>query len=89
MLRKTLPQIEEGPAGEMWLLVSELSDRQRQAVALKHVAHLSEAEIAKIMGVKRGTISATLHQAYARLRPMLEENNQSFLKVNQKNLELR
>ena len=57
-----------GPSGELWRVVADLSERQRTAVALRHVAQLTEPEIAEVMGVKRGTVSATLRAAYAKLR---------------------
>ncbi|MEZ5167047.1 MAG: sigma-70 family RNA polymerase sigma factor [Acidimicrobiales bacterium] len=60
----TLP----GPAGELWLLVEDLPLRRRTAVVLRHVGQLTEPEIAQVMGISRGTVSATLRQAYAALR---------------------
>jgi DNA-directed RNA polymerase specialized sigma24 family protein len=57
-----------GPAGELWLLVSELPRRQALAVSLRHVGQLTEQEVADVMGVKRDTVSATLRAAYERLR---------------------
>ena len=49
-----------GPAGELWLLVAALPRRQRLAVVLRHVGQLTEPEIAEAMGIRRGTVSATL-----------------------------
>jgi RNA polymerase sigma-70 factor (ECF subfamily) len=57
-----------GPAGELWLMVRELPTRQALAVSLRHVGQLTEQEIADVMGVTRGTVSATLRAAYERLR---------------------
>lgn len=68
-----------GPAGELWLMVRELPERQRLAVALRHVAGMTEAEVAESMGIARGTVSATLRNAYRSLRlelddgPLIEE----------------
>jgi DNA-directed RNA polymerase specialized sigma24 family protein len=56
-----------GPAGELWVLVSVLPGRQRQAVLLRHVGQLTEPEIAAVMRVARGTVSATLRSAYRTL----------------------
>jgi RNA polymerase sigma-70 factor (ECF subfamily) len=42
-----------GPTGELWLLVAELPARQREAVLLRHVAQMTEREIAEVMAVKR------------------------------------
>lgn len=79
LLRGTPPPRDlPGPAGELWLLVADLPPRQREAVALRHVAHLTEAEVAEAMGVARGTVSATLRSAHRSLRraivPLAEED---------------
>ncbi|HEV7719828.1 MAG TPA: sigma-70 family RNA polymerase sigma factor [Iamia sp.] len=55
------------PAGEVWLVVSTLPERQRTAVVLRHVARLTEAEIAEAMGVGRSTVSSTLRDAHRSL----------------------
>jgi RNA polymerase sigma-70 factor (ECF subfamily) len=56
-----------GPTGELWLLVAELAPRQRTAVLLRHIGQFTEQEIAEVMGIARGTVSATLRAAYRRL----------------------
>jgi DNA-directed RNA polymerase specialized sigma24 family protein len=61
------PTEQPPPGGETWLVVDELPPRQRLAVILRHVAGLTEAEIAERMGVTRSTISSTLASAYRRL----------------------
>ena len=61
------------PGGEAWLVVDELPARQRLAVVLRHVAGLTEAEIAERMGVTRSTVSSTLASAYQRLALTLGE----------------
>ena len=69
LLRTPVPEASvPGPAGELWLIVRELPVRQALAVSLRHVAQLTEQEVADVMGVKRGTVSATLRAAYERLR---------------------
>src|SRR5688500_6495339 len=55
------------PGGETWLLVAQLPVRQRTAVVLRHVAGLTEAEVAGAMGVTRSTVSSTLASAYKTL----------------------
>ena len=69
---RSLPQVS-GPAGEIWLLVADLPERQRLAVVLRHVGHLSESDVAQTMGITRGTVSATLRAAYRSLRTALDE----------------
>jgi DNA-directed RNA polymerase specialized sigma24 family protein len=61
-----------GPTGELWILVADLPPRQRTAVLLRHVGHLTEQEVADVMGVARGTVSSTLRSAYQRLRIEIE-----------------
>src|SRR3569833_2803421 len=48
--------------------VAGLPDRQRHALFLRHYADLSYEEIADVLGVARGTVAATLHQAHEALR---------------------
>ena len=67
------PQPVPGPTGELWLLVADLAPRQRTAVLLRHVGQLTEQEIAEVMGVARGTVSATLRSAYRRLGAAINE----------------
>jgi RNA polymerase sigma factor (sigma-70 family) len=59
------------PDDELWRAVAELPERARTAVALRYIADLPEAEIAAAMGIARGTVAATLHQARARLAVLL------------------
>ena len=62
------------PTGELWEVVADLPDRQRQAVVLRHVAHLREHEIADVMGISRGAVSSTLRAAYRRLRIQIDDD---------------
>jgi RNA polymerase sigma factor (sigma-70 family) len=57
---------------EIWMAVWALPSRQRQAVALRYVADLPEAEVARVMGVRPGTVAAALHQARQRLARQLD-----------------
>ena len=64
LLRRTVaPAVVPAPAGEAWALVADLPHRQREAVVLRYVADLTEAEIAQTMGVSRSTVSSTLIDA--------------------------
>lgn len=51
-----------------------LSPRQRQVVVLRFVADLGLDEIGTVMGCALGTVKSTLHQALARLRVVVVEN---------------
>lgn len=65
----------EVPAsGEVWELVRELPLRQRTAVVLRYVAEMTEAEIAGVMRVQRGTVASTLHDARRRLGELLTDD---------------
>jgi RNA polymerase sigma-70 factor (ECF subfamily) len=65
-----------GHAGEQWAelraAVAALPERQRHALFLRHYADLSYEEIAEVLEVARGTVSATLHAAHATLARTLE-----------------
>jgi len=56
--------IEPGdPRIELWTAVRDLPERQRMAVALRYLADLSEPQIAEVMDVAVGTVSASLTAA--------------------------
>ncbi len=75
LLRRSRPPVtQDGPAGEVWQMVGELPERQRQALVLRHIADLTEPDIAAAMGVTRGTVSSTLRAAHAALRSRLDED---------------
>lgn len=67
-LRRQRPVVLVPPPGEeAWLVVRDLPPRQRTAVVLRHVADLTEVDIAAVMGVTRGTVSSTLTAAHRTL----------------------
>jgi RNA polymerase sigma-70 factor, ECF subfamily len=53
--------------------VAELPERQRLALFLRYYADLDYATIASALGVRRGTVSATLNHAHGSLRAALGE----------------
>ena len=57
----------EAPDDEVWRAVAGLTPRARLAVSLRYIADLPELEIARVMGVARGTVAATLHNARTQL----------------------
>lgn len=57
---------------ELWNAVRGLPVRQRTAVALRYVCDLPQKEIAEVMHVSVGTVSATLTAARRRLAAELE-----------------
>ena len=65
----------EPAAGEvdvaLWTTVASLPKREREVIALRYVAGLTEAEIASTLGIAPGTVARCLHDARARLHSML------------------
>jgi RNA polymerase sigma-70 factor (ECF subfamily) len=54
---QTVPAV--GEHAEVWAAVADLPDRQREAVVLRYVADLPEADVATAMKVSRGTVAST------------------------------
>ncbi len=67
----SLPHREQGvePAS----LVAVLPERQRLVLFLRYYADLDYRRIAQILGVRTGTVSASLHAAHNTLRQALSE----------------
>jgi RNA polymerase sigma factor (sigma-70 family) len=63
---------EEGSWPELKNEVSELPERQRLVLFLRHYADLSYEQIGDVLGIERGTVAATLHTAHDRLRKRLQ-----------------
>jgi RNA polymerase sigma-70 factor (ECF subfamily) len=55
----------------LWETIRALPKRERELIALRYVARLTEPEIASTLGIAPGTVSRGLHDARARLRSML------------------
>jgi RNA polymerase sigma-70 factor (sigma-E family) len=53
--------------------VARLPDRQRQVLALRYYADLSDSEIASVLQVSRGTVSSTASRALGALARQLKE----------------
>ena len=68
-----LPPAADVPADDVRVAVAGLPERQRAAVFLRYYADLDYASIAAVLGVKEGTVAATLNAAHATLRGSLEE----------------
>jgi RNA polymerase sigma factor (sigma-70 family) len=58
---------------EIRAAVGALPERQRTTVFLRHYADLDYEQIADVLGITRGTVAATLHQAHEKLREVLAE----------------
>jgi len=48
-------------------LIAGLPPRMREVIVLRHVADLTEPQIAAALGISRGTVSSTLRDAHLRL----------------------
>jgi RNA polymerase sigma factor (sigma-70 family) len=67
------PRFERAPElSAFFEHVEGLPERQRVAVVLRFVSDMTEPDIATAMGVRRGTVSATLRAAMRTLEPALE-----------------
>lgn len=75
-LMRRHPPIPHDPAelgaSELNDALAKLSVRQRQAVVLRYWGDLPEAEIAEILGLRRGSVASLLHRACAELRKVIE-----------------
>jgi RNA polymerase sigma factor (sigma-70 family) len=58
---------------ELLELLRALPERQRAAIFLRYYADLSYAQIAEVLGVRPGTVAASLNAAHDALRGELEE----------------
>ena len=62
----------DGPATDVLDVVRALPPRRRAVVVLRFYEDMSEAQIAATLGMRPGTVKATLHQALAQLREVIE-----------------
>ena len=66
---------DAGDWPEVRAAIAGLPERQRTALFLRHYADLDYAQIAELLGIERGTVSATLHKAHTRVRDAIKEAN--------------
>jgi len=59
---------------EVLTAIRALPSRQREALVLRYYADMSEEEIARTMGISRGTVKSTTSRAVAAVARMLKEN---------------
>lgn len=57
-------------------LIAELPERQRVALFLRYYADMDYRSIANVLGIKIGTVGATLNDAHANLRSGLEDDKE-------------
>ena len=63
----------EAPAVDLRGLLAALPERQRLVLVLRYYADLDYAAIAEALGIRPGTVAATLSHGHAALRKLLEE----------------
>jgi RNA polymerase sigma factor (sigma-70 family) len=71
VMNGTAPERDEG--SELATLVAALPERQRLVLFLRYYADLDYSRIAQILGIRTGTVSASLHAAHRTLRQALNE----------------
>ena len=64
-------QEDSTAAKELWAAVSELPDKQREAIMLVYAEDMNHAAAAEIMGCKEATVSWHIHEAKKTLRGLL------------------
>lgn len=64
---------ENERAAEVRAAVRLLPERQRLVLFLRYYADLDYASIANVLGIRRGTVSATLNHAHSAMRRLLDE----------------
>ncbi len=67
------PAVEPVP---VWDAVARLPRRQRTAVVLHYLLDLPTREVATLMGIKEGTVAATLHAARTSLATALQDREE-------------
>jgi RNA polymerase sigma-70 factor (sigma-E family) len=67
----TAPPALPPEVDETWAAVCRLPFRQRAAVVLRYYQDLPEAEIARVLGCRPGTVKSSLNRALASLRKEL------------------
>ena len=82
-LRRSIPAVDYDESAavngqperdtELRVALARLPERQRTAIFLRYYADLDYAAIGEALGIRTGTVSATLKAAHAALRSRLEE----------------
>jgi DNA-directed RNA polymerase specialized sigma24 family protein len=68
-LGRTVPLSAGQPElDETWALLRALPERQRMALVLRFYEDLSEAEIARLLGCRPGTVKSLIHRGLAKVR---------------------
>lgn len=57
---------------EMWRAVNRLRNDDRLVLTLSYFMEMAEAEVAQVLGIRRGTVKSRKHNALRRLRAVVE-----------------
>lgn len=60
----------------LWAATRQLSPRQQAVLVLRYYEDLSEAEIARVLGIPVGTVKTLARRGLARLRRSLDATTQ-------------
>ena len=73
LLAPRSPSVQPPPTlePELWEALRSLPIRQRTALALRYVCDLTQADVARVMGIAPGTVAATLTAARRRMAALL------------------
>jgi RNA polymerase sigma-70 factor (sigma-E family) len=77
----TRPDTRVDERDEAVRLLRTLTDRERRIVVLRHYFDLSEAQVARELGVARGTVKSTLSRALGKLRVVAGDDNRTYEEV--------
>jgi RNA polymerase sigma-70 factor (ECF subfamily) len=64
---------QPGDWSEVRAAIAALPERQRLVLFLRHYADLDYQTIARVTGIERGTVAATLHAAHRKIRDAMTE----------------
>ena len=67
--------IREGLSEEVMIALAALSPEHRAVVVLRHLLGYTPGEIAKVLGLPRGTVNSRLRRALDHLRPAIERED--------------
>jgi RNA polymerase sigma-70 factor (ECF subfamily) len=61
----------------VWKAISQLDEKHREVIVLRHFRNLSYDEMAKVLFCNRGTVTSRLYYARKRLKDMLDRESGS------------
>jgi RNA polymerase sigma-70 factor (ECF subfamily) len=74
-------EINDSLRAQLYRAIGSLSPRTTEILLLRYVEDLTEPQIAKMLGISRGTVAVTLFRALVRLRKLLRSSPSSGEKV--------